>query len=72
MRKHVAYGPGFSGDYDRLEEAREVLENNWGEGQIYVRLDLVADQVVLLKLAKECKEEHGPITSILGEAQPRV
>lgn len=74
MKKYVAYGPGFSGDYDTLEEAREVLANNWnwGESHIYVRLDLVTDLAGLLILAKKWKEENGPIAGILGEPNPRV
>lgn len=42
-KKYLAYGPGFSGDYDTKEEALEVLSNNLGEGEIYVRLDLMTD-----------------------------
>lgn len=43
-KKYLAYGPGFSGDYDTREEAQEVLSNNRGEGDIYVRIDLMTDE----------------------------
>lgn len=40
VKKYVAYGPGFSGSYDTIEEAYDVLENNGGNGAIYIRIDL--------------------------------
>ncbi len=40
VKKYVAYGPGYSGSYDTMEEACNVLESNGGKGAIYVRIDL--------------------------------
>lgn len=58
LKKYVAYGPGFSGDYDTSEEAWAVCANH-PEGHVYIAVDMdIAAKNILAGMVRDRDAEN--------------
>ena len=69
LKKYVAYGPGFSGDYDTAKEAWDVCTRH-PEGQVYVAVDFdFAEKSILAGMVRDRDAEIAILKSKLKECE---
>lgn len=44
-KRYISYGPGHSGEHVTLKKAQAAVTQNGGHGAVYVRQDVVAQEI---------------------------